>query len=140
LRDRADDIVGVPLGECHDAAEGHVPTHGHRSLGEGLGPCIAMQDTAHAEPSGILDQGARVGFGFAGVDNDRPIERRRERQLVRKRCALSLTRRVVVVVVQSTFTDRDCPCLDRRLDPLAVPGGVVRGRIVGVDAGGARDE
>ena len=56
----------------------------------------------------LAPHGGAVTFA-SFVDDDRSVERRRDRQLVRKRRALSLTRRVVVVVVQSTFADRDRP-------------------------------
>ncbi len=139
-RDRAHDVVGVPFGKRHDATEGHVPTGRHCRLCQGDGAGVAVQDPSHPEWRRVLDQRACVRLGVARMDDDWTVEGRCEGKLIGERRALPLARGVVVVVVQSTFTDRDRSALDRCLDPFAVCAGVVRGGVVRVDAGRARDE
>jgi len=99
-----------------------------------------MQNPSHPKRRRILYQRTRVVFGFAGVNNDWTVKRCGESELVGKGRTLPLARRVVIMIVQSTFADGDGARRDRGLDPFAVCGRLVGCGVMRVHAGSAGNE
>ena len=132
-------IVVAPLVERHDTAERDVPSRLEGGLGQRVGACITVHDTEDAGGSSFTNDRARVVFRVSGVDNHRFTCLASERDLSRERGALGFARRIVIVIVESTFSNRNGPG-----QQLAQPGHVARyverGCVVGMDAGGGKDE
>ena len=66
-----------------------------------------MQDAADARRSCFPHHCGRVLFSIAGVDYDRPMRVGGNRELGGKGPPLQQARRMVIVVVEAAFTDRD---------------------------------
>jgi hypothetical protein len=99
-----------------------------------------MQDTADAVASGVDDHRPRVCFSVARVDDDSDVEFPRELQLCRERRPLPVTRRMVVVVVETAFTDGNRTAEQMLADRLDIARGVKRRCIVRVNTRRERDE
>jgi len=99
-----------------------------------------VQDSEDAGGSGVANDRAGVVFGVSGVDDDRLIHLIGERNLSRERGALGFARRVVVVIVESAFADRDGGVSEQLAQLRNVARRVKRGCVVGMDSGGRKDE
>ena len=66
-------------------------------------PGVAVEDADHARGLRLRDERARVVLGLPSVSHDWPPHLRSEGDLSGKHGALSLTRRVVVVVVEAAL-------------------------------------
>lgn len=127
-------IVVAPFFEGHDAAEGDAPARIDRELRQRVRARVTVQYPSHAGGSSFTDEGARVVFSIAGVDNDRPAFLTRERELSREGSALCLTRRVVVVVVEAALADRHRSVSEALAEPRDVALRIKRSGIVRMDA------
>jgi hypothetical protein len=81
-----------PFLECHDPAERHVPTGGDGVLRQRMRAGVAVQDTDHSGVPRLRDVRTGVVFRFPGVDHDRTLHLRCERDLSGKRGALGIPR------------------------------------------------
>jgi hypothetical protein len=70
-------------------------------------PRVAMEDATHTGFARFRDGVPGVVFRFAGVDDHGPSLFGGKRDLRGKRCQLRVTRRIIVVIVQSAFSHRD---------------------------------
>lgn len=119
-RHEAEQIIIGPLVEGHYPAERHVPAGIKRELRQGMRAGVAMHDTNDASGPRLPDERLRVVFRLTRVNDDGPVHLAGERYLSGKRRALGLSRRIVVVIVESALADRD-----RRVpEELAQPGNV----------------
>jgi len=132
-------IVVAPLVECHDPAERDVPSRLDGRLRQCVRTCITVHDTEDAGGSSFADDRARVVFSVSGVDDHRFTRLPGERDLSRERGALGFARRIVVVIVESTFSNRHGSG-QQLAQPRHVARRVKRGRVVGMDSGGGKDE
>lgn len=99
-----------------------------------------MQDPAHARGAGFGDHGRGIVLGVARVDDDRPIELARDRELRREGAPLQLARRVVVMGVETAFADRDGAARDELANGVRIADRVEAGRVVRMHARGEEHE
>jgi len=137
--DETKELVVCPFLERDDAAEGDVPSDGQRRLRQCVGAGEAMQYPAHAVRASFEDHGGGIVFSLAGVDDDGAIDPFGECQLGGENSALNVARRVIVVIVQSAFTDGNGATIDEIGDRLFVGWGPFRG-VVWMDARRKCDE
>jgi len=115
-------IAVTPFLERYDSAEGDVPSRIDRELRESVRSSVAVK---HAHNSGSVcfaNHGASIVLGIAGVNYDGAACLGRERDLRGKRGTLCFARRIIVVVVETAFTD----CHSSFAKELAQPGYVSR--------------
>ena len=99
-----------------------------------------MEDSQDPSGSGVADDRASIVFGISGVDHDRLVQLTSERDLRRECGALGFARRVVVVVVESAFANRDGG-LSKQLAQLRnVARRVERCCVVGMYSRSCKDE
>ena len=99
-----------------------------------------MQHSGHTSRASIAYHRGRIGVGIARVDDDWPGIPPREIELTRECEALLIAWRVVVVVVQPTFTDGDRTSVEEPFERRNIDLRVERRGIVWMDASGERDE
>ncbi len=133
-------IVVRPFVEGHDPAERDVPSGIQRELGQRMGARVAVEDSHDASGSGVADDRAGIVFGISGVNHDRLVHLSSKRDLSRERGALGFARRVVVVIVESAFANRDGGVSEQFAQLRNVACRVKRGCVVGMDSGGRKDE
>jgi hypothetical protein len=94
-----------------------------------------MQYAENSGGASFTDDCASIVFSVSGVNNDWKIDFARQGNLRGKSSALCRARRVVVVVIESTFANRDGTgfhqCTELRQIPLAIE----RRSVVRVDSG-----
>ncbi len=129
-----------PLFERYDPAERHVPAGIKRELSECVRPRVTMQDACDSRRVRVADDRARIVFRIARVHDHGTAGLSGERDLRGKRGSLGLTRRVVVVIVEPAFADRDSTACQQ----LAKLGNVSTGfefcGVVRVNTGGCENE
>ena len=129
-RHEAEQLGVSPLFERHDSAERHVPTRGDGVLCQRVRPGVAVQDADYAGRLRFGDERTRVILRLPSVHHDRLLRLRGQTYLGGKGGALSLARRVVVVVVEAALTYRDRGSQQlaqpRNVAPLIESGCVVR--------------
>jgi len=133
IGDRADNIVAAPVLERDDAAEGDVPACIECRAGEICSAGKAVQDAADAFPARLAYHRRGIVVRVARVHNDSTIETLRQLQLHRECPALSVARRVVVVVVESALADGDGTGIEQTLERGDVGYGIERRRIMRVN-------
>ena len=133
--DRANDVVAGPVPERHDAAEGHVPPGIESRPGQIRAAGEAVEHSADPFPTRLAKHCGGIIVRIASVNDHGAIEALRELELHRERPALRVARRVVVVVVQATFADRDSPRIEETLQLGDVGDGIERRRIVRMNSG-----
>lgn len=93
-------------------------------------PGVAVQDAGHAGRLRFSDECTSVILRLTGVHHHRLLRLRGQTYLSSKRGALSLTRRIVVVVVEAALADRDGGnqqlAQPRNVTPFIEGGSVVR--------------
>jgi hypothetical protein len=93
-------------------------------------PGVAVEDAYYARSLRLRDERARVVLGLSSMNHDWPPHLRGEGDLSRKRGALSLTRRVVVVIVEAAFADGNGGSQQlaqpRNIAPFVEGGSIVR--------------
>ncbi len=72
-----------------------------------------MQDTTQSSASSFADHGDGISLGLARMHDYREIEPRGQRELRGEGATLQIPRRVVVMVVQPAFPDRDGACAEQ---------------------------
>ncbi len=110
------------------------------ALGERLRPRVTVKDAANTRGARLVDHRAGVVLGIASMDDERAAKFFRERNLSRKCCALFLSRRIVVVIVEPALADGDGSGVNTLLDERQVTRRVKLRRVVGVHAGGKENE
>lgn len=130
IGDRADNVVATPVLERDDAAERDVPACIECRAREICAAGKTVQDAADAFPARLAYHRRRVVVRVARVHNDRTIETLRQLELHRECPALSIARRVVVVVVESALADGDSTGIEQALERRDVSYGIERRRIV----------
>lgn len=99
-----------------------------------------MQHAAHPFPPSLLDHCTRVGFSIARVDHHGKIETPGQRQLLSEGTPLKITRRIVVVVIQTAFTNGDRTLGQQLRQCVDVAGRIKIRRIVRMHARRVCDE
>jgi hypothetical protein len=99
-----------------------------------------MENAAHARGAGLGDHRARIIFRFAGMHDDRTIQLFRKLELQRECAALEIARRMIVVGVETAFTDRDGATAHEIADRVGIAGGIELSGVVRMDARGEKDE
>jgi hypothetical protein len=126
-----------PLLECHDSAERHVPARGDGVLRETVRSGVAVEDTDYTGRPRLSDEQAGVVLRLPGMNDNWPSHLGGESNLRRKRGALSLARRVVVVVVEAALADRDGGLQELAQSRDVTP--LIEGcRVVGMDSSGRK--
>jgi hypothetical protein len=139
-RYKPDQIVVRPFVEGHDPAERDVPSRVERGLGQSMGASETVEDSQDASGSGVADDRASIVFGISGVDHDRLVHLTGKRNLRRECGALGFARRVVVVIVESAFANRDRGLSEQLSQLRNVARRVERGCVVGMYSGGRKDK
>jgi hypothetical protein len=128
-------IVIPPLLERHNTAERNVPPGFECELCQRMTAGVAVKNTEHAGIFGVANNGAGIVLGVAGVNNDGSLHFSRQGDLGRECIALGGSRRIVVMVIEAAFANRD-GAVPEELPQLGdVRLRIERGGIVGVDAG-----
>ena len=135
IGNRAYDVVAGPVPERDDAAERDVPACIERSACEIGATGKAVQNTADAFPARFADHRRSVVIRVACVNDYWAVEALCQLELHRECASLSVARRVVVVVVESTFAYRNCACIEQSLERRDVRDGIERRRVVRVNSG-----
>ncbi len=99
-----------------------------------------MQDSAAADGLSFPNQCASVVLRISRMDDDGFFYFASERDLGRECRALGIARRIIVVIVESTLTDRDTILSDQLAQLRNVARRVEVGRVVRMDARGRKDE
>jgi hypothetical protein len=140
LRDEAKKLVISPFLERHDAAEGNVPTSVDRERSEGMSTRVAMQYASDSGRACVTNDCTRIVLGVPSVHDDWSPRLGGKRNLRGERVSLGLAGRVVVMVVETAFADRDSPSLEQ-LAQLRNVSGRIEGRgVVRMDAGRRENE
>ena len=92
VRNKAQQSVVGPLSECHDSAEGDVPSRLQCGFSEIVRTSVAMQHSDHSRLPCLRQHCTRVRFGVSRVDNDRQSSLAREPELLGKRAPLFYAR------------------------------------------------
>lgn len=99
-----------------------------------------MQDAEDAGGSSVANHRAGVVFRISGVDHHRLLHLISERDLSREGGALCFAGRIVVVIVEPAFSDRDRRAREELAQLRHVARSIKRGSIVWMDAGGRKNE
>ena len=99
-----------------------------------------MEHADHTFVPCLAHHRCRVVVGIASVNDYGACESFCKLQLHRERAALEIARRVVVVVVEATFTDGDGSIIDERFESGDVRTWIERRGVVRVNSSGERDE
>ena len=99
-----------------------------------------MQDSDNSRAVCLADHGSRIVLGVSGVDDYWPFHLVSERNLRREGGTLSITRRVVVVVVEAALANGDRPALEKSTKLRYVALRVERAGIVWVNSRGRENE
>lgn len=99
-----------------------------------------MQDAEDADGPGVANHRAGIVFRIPGVDDDRLLQLISQRDLSREGSALGFGGRIVVVIVEPALADRDRRAREEIAQLRHVSQSIKRGSIVGMDAGGRKDE
>jgi hypothetical protein len=132
--DQPNKLVVSPLLERHDAAEGDVPSGVDRERGERMCPGIAVQYALDSGSARVSDDCTSIVLGIPGVNNHGPAGFRGKRHLCGERVSLRLTRRVVVVVVETTLANGDGARSEKLAKLGDVPARIECRSVVGMDA------
>ncbi len=132
---RADDVVACPVLERDDAAERDIPACIERSACEICAAGKTVQNAADAFPARLTDHRRGVVVRGACVNDHRTVKAFCQLELHRECSSLRVARRVVVVVVESTFAYRDCACIEQPLERRDVRDGIERRRVVRMNSG-----
>jgi len=139
-RDQPQQTIVRPFLERDDATERDVPTRIECKRREIRTPRIAVQNADDTRRSCFADDPARIGFSVTRVHHQRFADFPGQRDLRREGGALRFARRVVVVIVETAFADRDGRTLEQSPQQWDVSRlQEIRG-IVGMDAGGWENE
>jgi hypothetical protein len=76
-------------------------------LGQGAGSRVAMENADDAGSLRIRDMGTGILLCVTGMDDDRPPHFCSQSDLGSKRSALGIPRRIVVVIIEAAFADRN---------------------------------
>ena len=99
-----------------------------------------MQHAEGARGPRIADHGASIVLGVPGVNDKRFIQLRCQSDLRGERRPLGIARRIVIVVVESAFTDRDCGIAKQFTKACHIAPGNKCRSVVGMDPGSGKDE
>lgn len=138
--DESNELIVRPLPESDDAGKGDVPACLQRSLSEGVRPCVAVEHSLDPRCSSLDHHRTGVILRVARVHDDRLRHLSRERELLGERTPLLDARRVVVVIIETAFTDCNCAIANEFPQRLDVATRIVATRIVRVNAGRAPDK
>jgi hypothetical protein len=138
--DETQKVIIRPFFESHDPGKRDVPARIDRELGECVRSSVAMKDSDDAGSSRIPNHGPGVVFRFTRVYDDRLPHLGSERNLGGEHGALDFARRVVVVVVESTLSDRDSGVADQGSQLWKIPPGLKTSGVVRVNPGGGKNE
>ncbi len=135
IGNRADDFVACPVPERDDAAERDIPACIERCACEIGAAGKTVQNTSDAFPARLTDHRRGVVVRVACVNDHGTVKTLCQLELHRECASLSVARRVVVMVVESTFAYRNCACVEQALERRDVSDGIERRRVVRVDSG-----
>jgi hypothetical protein len=99
-----------------------------------------MENTFYPVRRCFADHRPRVILCIAGVDNDRLAGFLREGELLSERTALLESRRIVIVVVETAFADRDGTTRDEIAKCAGIMKWIEPARIVRMNPRGMPDE
>lgn len=99
-----------------------------------------MQDAVHASSLGTLEEGKRIRLGLTGMQHHGLCQFLGEGELCIERVQLTVARRMRVMSIKTTLTDRDGSARHGLADSLRVGGIAPRCRVVRVDASREEDE
>ena len=99
----------------------------------------AVQDSCHSATPSLADHRTCIVFGISGMNHYRTLELAREQKLRGECAALLDAWRVVVVIIESAFTNGDSTAGDKLAQHLHVTHLVETGGIVRVDPHGVED-
>jgi hypothetical protein len=134
LGDEAKKLVVSPFLERHDAAEGDVPAGVDRERSEGMSPRVAMQYASDLGRACVTNDCTRIVLCVPSVHDDWSPGLGGKLNLRGERVSLGLPRRVVVMVVETAFTERDSASLDQLAQLGNVPARIEGRRVVRMDA------
>ena len=140
IRNRTHQIIARPVPERHDSAERHVPSSLDGSARECDAAGKAVQHTADASRRGLANEYGGIVIRVPGMDDYRAIVSRGEFELHGEGTTLEIARRVVIVVVEATFTNRDRAGVEHALQRGNVRRGIKRLGVVRVNPGCKSDE
>lgn len=138
--DATNHIVAVPVPERDNSAERYVPTGFERDTRQLDGTGETVKHATHPFCSGFADHVRGIFVGVAGVHHNRARESPGELELHRERATLQVARRVVVVVVESAFSDRNRAGVEQALQSGNICTRIERCRVVRMDSGRKSDE
>jgi len=135
IGNRANDVVACPVPERDDAAERDIPACIERSACEICAAGKTVQNTADAFPARLTDHRRGVVIRVTCVNDRRTVKTLCQLELHRECASLRVARRVVVMVVESTFAYGNCACIEQTLERRNICDGVERRRVVRVNSG-----
>ena len=134
------EIVVSPVLERNYAGERNVPPRSDREFRQGLRTRVAVQDSDDSRKTCLADCDSRIVLGVSSVDYHRTLHLVGERDLRRESSTLRIAGRIGVVVVETAFTHRYGAPLEEIPQLWYVAPGVERRGVVGVNAGGRKNE
>ena len=140
LRHHANQLVVRPFPESHDSRKRHVPPGIERDFRQRPGPGITVENAGYPAVSRIGDDRSGIVLGVASVHNYGLTELTGQLDLRGKRRQLRFAGRVLVVVVEPAFADCHRAITSESAELRKIFAGVEASGIVGMDAGGKKDE
>jgi hypothetical protein len=140
LRNEAKKLVVSPFLECYDAAEGDIPTSVDRERSEGMSASVAMQYASDSGRACVTNDCTRIVLGVPSVHDDWSPGLGGKLNLRGERVSLGVAGRVVVMVVETAFADRDSPSLEQLAQLRNVPSCIEGRGVVRMDAGRRENE
>lgn len=138
--DRADHVVAIPVLESDNSAEGHIPASVQRRARELGTTGEAVKHSEYSFDPGLANHRSGVVVGVACMHNHGAHESFGELELQGEGAALEVSRRVIVVVIESAFADRHRAGIEESLEFSDVRARVERCRVVRMDSGCECDE
>lgn len=95
----------------------------------------AVQNAFHSRRACFCHHRSRIVFSVTRVNHNRSLQLGSQHQLLRECAPLLEARRIVVVIIESAFSDRDGTAFDQRQKLRYVRCGIESRSVVGMNAG-----
>ena len=140
IEDRSNYIVARPVPESDYAAERDVPASVQGDRRQLDSARVVMQDADDPLFPRFPYHRGRIVVGVSRVHDDWPMISLRQFKLRRKGASLLLSGRIVVVVIQAAFSDRNCTGVEQAFQRGQIIAWIESGGVVGMDSRGKRDK
>ncbi len=111
-----DGVIPCPVPERDDTAEGDVPAGVQRDPRQVDATGVAVQHADDVFPARLAHHRHRVLISVSCVDDDGTGISLRQFELHRERTPLLIARRIVIVIIETAFANRDCAGIEKTFE------------------------